>query len=162
MTSPLNHPWITDPIFDSRDRDSIRVAMKNALAMLEGDNPPQWIITLDECAMWYQARTRVVVAEHATIDVEGDAHDGPVTTLLTDEQRDDLLAVLSSCSPDRIVDVENDVLDGTLCAVAVMNGQVPWCAFSRFNSDGMNDRQLALPGPRIATLLRSFYRSLQS
>mgnify|MGYP001301894541 CR=1 FL=1 len=160
MLTPLDHPWIADAEFDPEYRDSIRVAMKSALAMLESDDPPTWIVTLDESAMWYRARTRIVVADHATMDVEGNPVESPVSTLLTDEQTDSLLSVLDGLSPQSVTDVEHFVLDGTSCLVAVMNGAENWCAFSQFNCAGMDADKLTLPGPRIANLLQSFYRAL--
>jgi len=110
--------------------------------------------------MWYRARTRIVVAEHVTMDVEGNPVEAPVTTLLTDRQSDTLLSVLSRLAPAALTDVEHFVLDGTCCLVAVMNGPARWCAFSEFSTAGMEAEKLALPGPRIASLLRSFYRLL--
>ena len=67
---------------------------------------------------------------------------------------------MSDVTPDTLLDVEHLVLDGTWCVVTVANGVDQWCAFSQFNCAGMDTAQLALPGPRIATLLQSFYRSL--
>ena len=161
MTSPLDHPWIAESDFEPEYRDSIRVAMKSTQAMLDSDAPPNWIITLDESAMWNRARTRIVVDGDATMDVEGNPFDSPVSTLLTASQTASLLAALSDITPDTLVDVEHLVLDGTWCVVAVANGVDRWCAFSQFNCAGMDTAQLALPGPHIATLLQSFYRSLK-
>lgn len=160
MLTPLDHPWIADTDFESAYRDSIRVAMKSALAMLESADPPAWIVTLDESAMWYRARTRIVVAEHTTMDVEGNPVDAPLSTLLTDQQSDSLLSVLSGLNPESVSDVEHFVLDGTSCLVAIMNGAAGWCAFSQFNCAGMDANKPSLPGPRIAHLLQSYYRAL--
>src|SRR6476646_7635418 len=88
MLSPLDHPWIADTDFEPDYRESIRVAMKSVLAMLESDNPPAWIVTLDESAMWYRTRTRIVLDEHTTMDIEGNPVNTPVSTLLTDEQNE--------------------------------------------------------------------------
>jgi hypothetical protein len=153
-------PWIADTDLDLEYRDLIRVAMKSALAMLESDDPPDWIVTLDESAMWYRARTRIVVAEHTTMDVEGNPVESPVSTLLTHAQTDTLRSILRGLRPGMVADVEHSVRDGTWCLVAVMNGASGWCAFSQFNCAGMDAQKLTLPGPRIATLLQSFYRQL--
>ncbi|TWU48701.1 hypothetical protein Poly51_46020 [Rubripirellula tenax] len=160
MPTPLEHPWIAESDFEPEYRDSIRVAMKSTQAMLDSHTPPNWIITLDESAMWYRARTRIVVDGDATMDVEGNPVDSPVSTLLTDSQTASLLAALSDITPATLVDVEHFVLDGTWCVVTVANGVDGWCAFSQFNCAGMDAAQLALPGPHIATLVQSFYRSL--
>ncbi|WP_146521549.1 hypothetical protein [Stieleria varia] len=160
MISPLDHPWITEPEFHPVHQDLIRVAMKSALAMLESEDPPAWIVTLDESGMWYGAHTRVVIDEYTTMDVEGNPVDAPVSTLLSDQQSDSLLYVLNGLTPQLITDVENFVLDGTWCLVAVMNGATRWCAFSQFCFQGMDSAKLALPGPRIANLLKSFYRGI--
>jgi len=79
---------------------------------------------------------------------------------LTDAQTDALRSILRGLSPEMVADVEHFVLDGTWCMVAVMNGRSGWCAFSQFNRAGMDAQKLTLPGPRIATLLQSFYRQL--
>lgn len=92
--------------------------------------------------------------------VEGNPVESPVSTLLTDAQTDSLLAVLAGLTPQMLTDVEHFVLDGTWCLVAVMNVASGWCAFSQFNCAGMDADKLTLPGPRIATLLQSFYRQL--
>jgi hypothetical protein len=160
MPTPLDHPWIADTQFEPAYCDSIRVAMKSALAMLESDDPPAWIVTLDESAMWYRARTRIVMAEHTTMDVEGKPVDAPVSTLINDQQADLLLSVLNGITPESVSDVDHSVLDGTWCLVAVMNGSAGWCAFSQFNCAAMDATKLSLPGPRIAHLLKSFYRGL--
>ena len=133
--------------------------MKSAAAMLADNPPPQWIVTLDESSMDFEAHTRVVVSDIATLDIEGDAHDGPATTLLSGSQTDDLLSLLATTTADSIGDVHRDVLDGVLCVVSVIHGS-GWCAFSEFNSAGMGDKHLSLDGPRLAMQLRSFYRTL--
>ncbi len=133
--------------------------MKSAAAMLTDTPPPHWIVTLDESSMDFEAHTRVVVSDIATLDIEGDAHDGPATTLLSDSQTDELLSVLATATVDSVSDVHRDVLDGVLCVATVIHGS-GWCAFSQFNSAGMDSQHLSLDGPRLATLLRSFYQSL--
>ncbi|TWU50736.1 hypothetical protein Poly51_40290 [Rubripirellula tenax] len=161
MPTPLDHPWIAESDFEPEYRDSIRVAMKSTQAMLDSDAPPNWIVTLDESAMWYRSRTRIVVDVDVTMDVEGNPVDSPVSTLLTDAQTESLVSALQNVTPDTLIDVEHFVLDGTWCVVTVANGTDGWCGFSQFNCAGMDAAQLALPGPKIATLLQSFYRGLQ-
>jgi hypothetical protein len=160
MSTPLDHPWLTEPHHSDWHNKTIRVAMKSAIAMLADSPPPRWIVTLDETSMHFEAHTRVVVSDVATIDVEGDAHDGPVSSVLTESQTDVLVDALSATTQVLVVDVDHDVLDGVLCVLTVINGSAGWCAFSQFNSAGMNDAQLGLTGPRMATIVRSFYQSL--
>lgn len=155
MPTPLDHPWINDSEFAPEYRDSIRVAMKSAEAMLESESPPAWILYLDQCAMWYRARVRIVISEYATMDIEGNPVDTPVSTLLSDEQTVQLLSELKSLKPDTLTDVESFVLDATWCVLSVINGSDGWCAFSEFAWSGTGQNDRARPGPKIAEQLHS-------
>ena len=159
MLTPFDHPWLSESHHLDWHTKTIRLAMKSAAAMLADNPPPRWIVTLDESSMNFEAHTRVIISDVATLDIEGDAHDGPATTLLSDSQTDDLLSMLATTTVDSVSDVHRDVLDGVLCVATVIHGS-GWRAFSQFNSAGMDDQHLSLHGPRLAMLLRSFYQSL--
>ena len=56
--------------------------------------------------------------------------------------------------------IESDVLDGSPCALAVINGTQGWCRFAEFNLERMSDTDLRTKAPAIAVCLRSFSDSI--
>ncbi|MGD9127152.1 MAG: hypothetical protein PVH19_07205 [Planctomycetia bacterium] len=135
--------------------------MKNAVAMVENDFPPDWIIILDELGRFFYSRTRVVVAEDTTIDFEPDIGDSPSTTILTDEPSRQLDEILAHIEPDTNLDASNNVIDGSPCAVAIINGKSKWVSFGEFNLAGMPSDELLKLGPQIAMFLRALSQELK-
>jgi hypothetical protein len=153
--TPLDHPWLNDADTLPSHRDSVRVAMKNAMAMLEHADPPDWILVLDVWGLFHHSRTRIVLADDATIDFEAHVGEPPLTTVLTERQTQKINDVLAGCTPDSIFDLNNPFLDGSPCVVAVINGRQRWCRFAEFNLDGLSDDDLRCCGPALATCLRT-------
>jgi hypothetical protein len=168
MRTPLDHPWLADVELDAEYRDSIRVAMKSVVAMLESTNPPEWIVVIDQCYNWFggfTARTRVVVDEYVTLDVEGDRLAAPITTLLSDSEANSLLAVLKRTTADSLANATESLsLEGSDFAVMVANGMHHWCEFSEFRHGGMplgNSDEIS-PGRKIKNEIYSFRASIEA
>ena len=159
MKSVADHPWISDPV-PFVETSSVRVCMKNVAAMLENDSPPDWIIILDETGRFSHSRTRVVIAEDATVEFEPRVGDSLSTTILTDYQLSAIAAILNQVEPESDLDVENAVIDGSPCVVSITNGTRKWTVFGEFNTAGMNAEQLIEPGPALAVLLRAIASSI--
>jgi len=150
MRTPLDHPWLARPSVEGRiggfrsdHRDAIRTEMKSVVAMLESANPPEWIIVIDQCHDWFSgyftARTRVVIDQHATLDAEGHRIEAPLTTLLSDSEKLELLSVLNGITPESLANlIENRALEGSDFAIMVANGSSSWCEFTEFRAGGMS------------------------
>ncbi|PHS14490.1 MAG: hypothetical protein COA78_05695 [Blastopirellula sp.] len=157
MNSPLDHPWITARI-PFINKDSIRVCMKNAAVMIDGESPPDWIVVLDSRGRMDHSQTRVVVAEQTTMDFELDAGNSPQTTILTDEQSSKLSEILSQIDVDTDLDARCYVCDGNPCVVTVINGKDKWVNFGEFNLAGLSPSNRIKPGPQIGVLLNAMSR----
>ncbi len=159
MKSVFDHPWLSNP-YPFADVDSIRVCMKNAAAMLQYDSPPDWIIILDRTGRFSHSRMRVVIAEQATIDFEPTVGDSPSTTILTDDHLGAIADILAQIDRRSNLDVERPVIDGSPCALSVINGKHKWVSFGEFNINSMDSDDLLKPGPALAMLLTTISDSI--
>ena len=135
--------------------------MKSAAAMLSSADPPRWIVVVDQLYNWFEgftARTRVVISEFATLDVDGEGFDAPATTLLTGSQCEALLELLDRTGPEDLADADERLsLEGSDFVVMVANSTDDWCEFAEFRLGG----DLHVPaevslGNQIKNLLYSF------
>lgn len=162
MDALSQHPWLVQTGFGDWLKRTIGDSMQSVAAMLASELPPNWIVTLSVVGFDYHSHTQLTVSGSSTISILGDAHDGPLVCDLSAAQHRNLLAALTDCSSSNVCDIENQVLDGFLCVVAVVNGTDNWCAFSEFNGSGLDAHQSSAAGPRIATLIESFHRDFRS
>jgi hypothetical protein len=134
MASTLDHPWFSDPDMSEGCR-SLREDLKSVEQMLNGDDPPTWVIILDQFVRFWRSRTRIVIHDDATIDFEGEL---PAKSRhLSENERVRLVDLLGRATPDTIASLKNTVIDGHQCGLTVVHGSPRWLAFADFNLCGI-------------------------
>jgi hypothetical protein len=148
----LNHPWLSDTDVFPRIRRSLSAELKSIEEMLSGEDRPEWIVLLDRDFHWNHSRTRIVIHEYATLDLQRDIDQPARSWLLEDADNQRLLAILRGAGPDDYRNVNMDIIDGDLCAVTVVHAEPRWIAFAEVNLAGLPEGEQS-PTAQLARII---------
>ena len=126
----------------------MRASLKSVEQMLEGDDPPEWVILLERTGIWCYSRLRVVIHDYATIDSE--TSDGPVTWILREADYRHITAILKGATPETIRSVREEVIDGDPCELTIIHGRPKWLAYAAVNLCSVTPEDEATVVARLA------------